>query len=319
MEQNQAIAGAAPAAPALPGFKRSVSRLGLAFMVYMVVCQLAQLACISAVQLLWPEALNNGWAVWLLTDLPLYLVAFPLFLLTARLAPNTAPAPSYRARRESMGPKQLAQLFCVIIAVTYIGNYISLGINALLALIKGAAVVNPLETVAGGGTLLANLIFGALVPAVGEEYVFRGVAYKKLAGFGETPFILVSGLVFGLFHGNLSQLIYAFAIGCVLAWLACRTGTLVYGMGLHFVVNCWGIGIAPLLVQSEAGSIAAVAFILIAGVLGVVFAVRYWRTQPHPGPGVGLPAHPVRAVLLAPGMLAYELVCLALIVMVILM
>lgn len=319
MEQNQASAGAAPAAPALPDFKRSVSRLGLAFMVYMVACQLAQLACISAVQVFWPDALNNGWAVWLLTDLPLYLVAFPLFLLTARLAPNTAPAPSYRARRESMGPKQLAQIFCVIIAVTYIGNYISLGINALLALLKGAEVINPLETVAGGGTLAANLIFGALVPAVGEEYVFRGVAYKKLAGFGETPFILISGLMFGLFHGNLSQLIYAFAIGCVLAWLACRTGTLVYGMGLHFVVNCWGIGIAPMLVQSEVGAIAAMAFILIVAVLGVVFAMRFWRTQPHPGPGTGLPPRPVRAVLLAPGMLAYELVCLALIVMVILM
>ena len=143
MEQNEPIAGAAPAAAALPDFKRSVGRLGLAFMVYMVACQLAQLACISAVQLLWPEALNSGWTVWLLTDLPLYLVAFPLFLLTARLAPTTAPAPRWKARRESMGPKQLAQLFCVIIAVTYIGNYISLGINALLALIKGAAVVNP--------------------------------------------------------------------------------------------------------------------------------------------------------------------------------
>ena len=56
-----------------------------------------------------------------------------------------------------------------------------------------------------------------------------------------------------------------------------------------------------------------------AGVRGGVGGVRGWRTLPHPGPGGALPAHPVRAVLLAPGTLAYELVCLALIVMVILM
>lgn len=318
MEEFQQTAGSAPAAPALPDFKRSVGRLGLAFFVYMLACQLAQGVCIAVVQLVWPQAMNNDWAVWMLTDLPLYLVALPLFLLAARRAPNTAPALNYKARRESMPAKQLAQIFCIIVAVTYIGNYISLGINALIGLLKGGAVVNPLETVAGG-SLAANLLFGALVPAVGEEYVFRGVAYKKLAGFGETPFILVSGLVFGLFHGNLSQLIYAFAIGCVLAWLACRTGTLVYGMALHFIVNCWGIGVAPLLAQSTAGMILAFVFIFGVGGLGVFFAVRHWRTQPRPGPGVGLPQHPVKAVLLAPGMLAYELLCLALIVFVILL
>lgn len=306
-----------PAQGGTKQFARAAGRLGLAFFVYMAVCNLAQIGFITLLNVVAPDFTSNNLGMWLVVDLPLYLVAFPAFLAVAHTLPASAPAPSLKNRRLSLGAGQLAKLLCIIFAVTYIGNYISLGINALLGLLKGGAVMNPLETVAGGSLPVA-LLFGALVPAVGEEYVFRGVVYKKLGGFGETAYILFSGFVFALFHGNISQLIYAFAIGCLLAWLVCRTGTLVYGMLLHFLVNCWGMGLAPLLVQTEIGALAAIAFILLASILGVVFLVRGWRKRQRPEPGQNLPAHPVRAVLLAPGMLLYEALCLALIVFVVL-
>ncbi len=53
---------------------------------------------------------------------------------------------------------------------------------------------------------------------LGEEIVFRGVVYGQLRKVLKVPYaVVLSGLAFGLFHGNLVQAVYATVIGITTA------------------------------------------------------------------------------------------------------
>lgn len=81
---------------------------------------------------------------------------------------------------------------------------------------------------------------GILVP-IAEEMVFRGAVLRKLLDMFSSrqhwiP-IIISALVFGLFHGNKAQLPHAVFIGLILGWMYYRTGSIVPGVVLHWVNN----------------------------------------------------------------------------------
>ena len=84
---------------------------------------------------------------------------------------------------------------------------------------------------------LGILSYGILAP-LGEEVVFRGVVYGQLKKVMKVPAaIVLSGLAFGLFHGNLVQAVYATVIGVLLALVYELYGTLAAPMVFHSVAN----------------------------------------------------------------------------------
>ena len=68
--------------------------------------------------------------------------------------------------------------------------------------------------------------------------------------YGEGLAVVTSALMFGLFHGNLSQLFYAFALGLVFGYVYLKTGRLRYSIGLHMLINFLGSVLAPTLLNS---------------------------------------------------------------------
>ena len=84
---------------------------------------------------------------------------------------------------------------------------------------------------------LGIISYGILAP-LGEEIVFRGVVYGQLRKVLKAPYAMVlSGLAFGLFHGNLVQAVYATVIGCLLALVYEWYGTIAAPMLFHSVAN----------------------------------------------------------------------------------
>lgn len=81
------------------------------------------------------------------------------------------------------------------------------------------------------------LLLVALLPAIVEETVFRGALYQnyKKAGVGKA--VLLSALLFGLFHGNLNQFMYTFVMGMILVYLIEATGSVASSMIVHFITN----------------------------------------------------------------------------------
>jgi ABC-2 type transport system permease protein/sodium transport system permease protein len=91
-----------------------------------------------------------------------------------------------------------------------------------------------------------RLLLLAAAPAIAEEIFFRGFVLRGLLVKGKATAILVSGIVFGLFHAlaiegiTLERVPSSTALGIVLGWLAVRTGSILPGMLLHFLHNAIG-------------------------------------------------------------------------------
>lgn len=88
------------------------------------------------------------------------------------------------------------------------------------------------------GWLVLALILMALLPAIFEELVFRGILLNGLRkGLSDISALFISALMFALMHGSIQQLVYPFALGLVLGWLAMRTGSTFTSMLVHFLNN----------------------------------------------------------------------------------
>lgn len=109
-------------------------------------------------------------------------------------------------------------------------------INAILvqSISGGYAVSDDSPTVYG---LILNVIYIALVPAICEEFLFRGVFLENMLPYGKVGAIIGSAILFGIMHQNAAQLFYAMVAGIIFAVVYVRTGSLWTGMLIHFLNN----------------------------------------------------------------------------------
>lgn len=88
------------------------------------------------------------------------------------------------------------------------------------------------------GSFILAVIVLALIPAIGEELIFRGVVLNGLRKrFSDVKAVLLTALLFALMHANLQQLVYPFLLGAVMGWVAVRTGSLISSIIIHFTNN----------------------------------------------------------------------------------
>ena len=77
----------------------------------------------------------------------------------------------------------------------------------------------------------------ALLPAVFEEVIFRGLLLKGLRPFGTIGAALICGGLFSLYHQNPAQTIYQFCCGVAFALVAIRSGSILPTVISHFLNN----------------------------------------------------------------------------------
>lgn len=139
------------------------------------------------------------------------------------------------------------------IVIFFLNVYVSNFFNNLIAALG-------YKHSSGGGAPTTWLGFGlsvlctALLPAVCEETLTRGIVLNGNAMMGMKNSVLISGLLFGLLHLNIEQFFYATIIGVFLGYLCWGTSSIIPGMIVHFVNNFlsvflgfaankgWGIG-----------------------------------------------------------------------------
>lgn len=85
--------------------------------------------------------------------------------------------------------------------------------------------------------LVPGLILMALLPAVIEETIFRGMIYNTYSKRRPIVGILLSALLFGLMHMNFNQLPYAVYLGIIMALVMEACDSIVAPMIVHFTMN----------------------------------------------------------------------------------
>jgi sodium transport system permease protein len=137
--------------------------------------------------------------------------------------------------------------------------------------------------------LALNLLLVAATPAVCEEVLFRGVVLRGLATrLAPSAAIVLTGVLFGLFHLDIWRLLPSTVLGILLSWVALETRSLVPSMIIHFCNNAVLVTLASLGFERRLGSLGrgtgAVLFAVCVALVALgAFLVRREKGLEAPG------------------------------------
>ena len=226
--------------------KNHFSKLGIGTFAILGIGTVTQLLLIYVVNSTLPQVMEHSWGMWLLTFAPLYLIAVPIGLLLLR------KVPAKPLEKHDLKPSRYIVTVIICIFMMYAGNILGTIITALLQLLPGVSAGNPILGYATDNALLPKVLFMVILAPVIEEYIFRKQLIDRMHIYGEKLAVITSALMFGLFHGNLSQFFYAFALGLVFGYVYLKTGKLRYSIGLHMLINLLGSVVGPFFLEKVA-------------------------------------------------------------------
>lgn len=227
----------------LKAIRKTFSSIGFRYLVGSLLIFLAQVIVVGVVRAFWPEWLSNTTISLIISVLPMYLIAMPIMIWLVKRGPGTAP------ERHSIRPGQFVIALIMCFSVMYLSNIVGTILTTIIGAIKGTAVENTVQTVVLDSNMGVIFLYMVIIAPIMEEYIFRKLLVDRILVYGEGVAIVMSGLMFGLFHGNLNQFIYAFALGMFLAFLYVKTGDLRITIALHMCVNFVGSIVSVLVVQ----------------------------------------------------------------------
>ncbi len=233
--------------------RRHFSMLGLGYLLLMVGLLLASYAVQFAFLFLWPDALSAWWMNWILSLLPLYGVGLPLLWLILRRLPTAPHNPdftnSYRVTSDK--PRFTFGHWMVLLVIglgcMYAGSLVGNIVMSILSAIMDYDYANGLNAIVSDSPMWMTFIGTCICAPLGEEFLFRKLLVDRTRGYGDLTAILLSGLLFALFHGNLFQFFYAFLLGMLLAYIYTRSGNLWWCVAMHAVINFLGSIVVPAL------------------------------------------------------------------------
>ncbi|MBP5243059.1 MAG: CPBP family intramembrane metalloprotease [Clostridia bacterium] len=135
-----------------------------------------------------------------------------------------------------------------------------------------------------GGLFWLAMFTLAVLPAIGEEFIFRGIILENTKKLGTVQACLLNGLLFSLFHANPAQTGYTFIMGAVWALIAIRCNSVLPTMISHFLNNAYGVIMLYLMsVYGEeavyGGLESASGFIMIAAITFVIVGLVYFTEK----------------------------------------
>lgn len=135
--------------------------------------------------------------------------------------------------------KMTGKMFCILVCIFMSGQLIfslfANGINALFQLF-GVSAMSQLSAASARSTTIPMFLYSSLFAPLVEEIIYRGFVLRSLQKYGKIFAIVVSATLFGIMHGNLYQMIFAFLVGLVLGYTA-STYSIRWSILLHIVNN----------------------------------------------------------------------------------
>ena len=183
--------------------RKYLSRIGWAYIAFEAAAMVGILLVSGAaqvMQVLRPDAKLDFNVLTVIGQLAVYALGFPVFYLLMRRIP------SWRKKEPQsikFGTFFVLMIFCF--GVTYVADLprqiIMYGIHLFIEMEE----VNPLYEVLGDMKLWMVVVLTVFLAPIMEELMFRKMLVDRLVPFGQKTAVIVSGLSFGLFHGNFHQ------------------------------------------------------------------------------------------------------------------
>lgn len=216
--------------------KKQYSRLGFCFTAFFGITLAVQVGAVGIFTLFAPELVKTlqqtTWFFALLSAAPMYLVAFPAVMALLVLIKPVPPLGG-----DCFHTQDLVLLGVMGMGVGFGGNILSQVLDFFLS--NGSAE-SAAEEVLMNSNMLLDLAISVFAAPVVEELLFRKCFIDRIGGYGERTAVILSGLLFGLAHGNIQQFFYAFGLGMIWAYVYVRTRNIGYTIAFHMLFNLIG-------------------------------------------------------------------------------
>lgn len=122
-------------------------------------------------------------------------------------------------------------LFVVFMSAQLLTQILAIGLELILNQF-GKSLEALMESAGGDADTLGMFLYVGLGAPISEEILFRGLVLRSMEPYGKKFAIFASALMFGLYHGNIIQIPFAFAVGLVLGYV-----TVEYNIGWAMVLH----------------------------------------------------------------------------------
>lgn len=219
--------------------KKTFGLIGWGFFAFVVVSTITQQLSVSIFYMLNRVGGGlSGLTTYLISFLPLYLIAFPVLLLIIGKLPKDETG------KKDIDILTLIKCFCMCITIMYIGNVIGTGLSSVIGGFFGKTSNNSLAEIIMNTDMTGTVIFVVILGPIMEEIVFRKILIDRTVKYGERNAMFISALLFGLFHMNLFQFFYAFGIGLIFAYIYIKSRKIGYSIVFHMIINFMGSVVA---------------------------------------------------------------------------
>lgn len=192
-------------------------------------------------------------------------------------------------RRRGTGDAGFSQVWAdfwkelpVILGIAVMGVCAAVVLNDLIAwtpLVGTSKTYREVSEAFYGGRIVFEILGPCILIPILEEYVFRGLVYKRLREWLNFPAAaVVSAVIFGMMHMNVVQFVYAGILGIFMALCVERTKHLYGAVTAHIAANA----ISVLRTETDwfdgMGVLATIGLALIFLGLFIVFFGKIFHT-----------------------------------------
>ena len=154
--------------------------------------------------------------------------------------------------------------------------------NVLVAILQNwisSSYGETMTKITSGKSLFMMIFWMGIIAPVAEEMIFRWLIYLRLRDYMRMgAAAVISGLIFGIYHGNLVQAVYASLLGIVFAYILDISGCLWSSVLLHMGANIWSL-ISPdlytwIIARNPAAIMILFLILLMVMILGCFYFTK---------------------------------------------
>lgn len=164
----------------------------------------------------------------------------------------------------------------VLLLITGAGlaQYGNLIAGLLQIFLKSTVYQESMDKITEGKSFLMLVFWMGIIAPIVEEIIFRWLIYLRLRDYLRvTGAAAISALIFGIYHGNVIQAVYASLLGVAFAYILEASGNLWSCVLLHIGANIWSLILSEYgerILKFENGPqiLLVLYLVLLAGVIG---------------------------------------------------
>ena len=145
--------------------------------------------------------------------------------------------PVYKIEKRKLKIGHLLLLIMMMYGLTQVGTVMGMPLHLILSAFSPAEDLSSLPDMLLSSNPVLRIISVGILPAIFEELLFRKFVIDRTIRHGEFISCAISGIMFGLWHGNFQQFFFTFFVGVMFAFVYIRTGNVIYTMIMHASMN----------------------------------------------------------------------------------